>query len=53
MSDPVPPEQPTGEVTPLRSKPAEPENGPASFNPAPPWQRLRCLATNCHPLSDA
>jgi hypothetical protein len=38
MSDLVPPEQPTGEVTPLRPKPAEPKNSPANSNLAPPWQ---------------
>ena len=37
MSDLVPPEQPTGEVTPLRPKP-EPTNSPANSNRAPPWQ---------------
>src|SRR5215475_7550117 len=37
MSDLVPPEQPTGEVTPLRPKPAEPQNSPANSNLAPPW----------------
>ena len=37
MSDLVPPEQPTGEVTPLRPKP-EPRNSPANSNRAPPWQ---------------
>src|ERR1700758_2321436 len=38
MSDLVPPEQPTGEVTPLRPKPAEPKNSPANSNLAPHWQ---------------
>jgi hypothetical protein len=38
MSDLVPPEQPTGEVTPLRPRPAEPKNSPANSNLAPPWQ---------------
>jgi hypothetical protein len=38
MSDLVPPEQPTGEVTPLRPKQAEPQNRPANSNRAPPWQ---------------
>ena len=38
MSDLVPPEQPTGEVTLLRPKPAEPKNSPANSNLAPPWQ---------------
>ena len=33
MSDLVPPEHPTGEVTPLRPKPE-----PANSNLAPPWQ---------------
>ena len=28
----------TGEVTPLRPKPAEPQNSPANSNLAPPWQ---------------
>jgi Family of unknown function (DUF5681) len=36
MSDLVPPEQPTGEVTPLRPKP-EPRNSPANSNLGPPW----------------
>jgi Family of unknown function (DUF5681) len=38
MSDLVPSEQPTGEVTPLRPKHAEPENNPANSNLSPPWQ---------------
>jgi hypothetical protein len=38
MSDLVPPEQPTGEITPLRPKLAEPKNSPANSNLAPPWQ---------------
>ena len=37
MSDLVPPEQPTGEVSPQRPKPAEPQNSPANSNLAPPW----------------
>jgi Family of unknown function (DUF5681) len=37
MSDLVPSEQPTGEVTPLRPKPTEPQNSPAHSNLAPPW----------------
>ena len=37
MSDLVPPEKPTGEVTPLRPKP-EPKSSTANFNRAPPWQ---------------
>src|SRR5262249_34322872 len=37
MSDLVPPEQPIGEVTPLRPKPTEPPNSPANSNLAPPW----------------
>ena len=32
MCDLVPPEQPTGEVTPLRPKPAEQQNSPAYSN---------------------
>src|ERR1700756_1154012 len=38
MSDLVPPEQPTGEVTPLRLKPADLKKSPANSNLAPPWQ---------------
>jgi hypothetical protein len=38
MSDLVPPEHPTGEVTPLWPKQAEPKNSPANSNLGPPWQ---------------